>query len=581
MTTTLIRTRSRLATLLVATMACAAVSPAFAQDKPEPPKTDPVPAAAPPKAPAPVGPAGGALRPPAGVDPLAGTPARGQVIVADPPVIELGEFSTSETKPGKVVLKNTGDEDVTVVSAKASCGCTTADFKKNTVLGPGEETEVTVRMRGGPTARVLNKTVTFTIEGYPQLKVPVKGRSIAYVTMKPDRLGINDNPDGKIVFESIDEHPFKVLNVQPAVVKGELPKEAKKKHELELDWDAFLEEAKNSRVTFYFDHPKSTQHFTIVKLDREQREKLRQNANRGRDGGQSPKGKGSKQGPGLTSSGKPDIDPNARPSTPRVQSLANLVRRGKSEQVKARLEAGESASAMDDSGTPILAIASKEGNVEMMTVLLDAGAEVNQTDKVGRTALMHAGTSKSADAVRLLIDRGADVNMRDTFIGGALAWTSGFGKAESVQDLLDAGADIEVKGSATGYTPLIWASGFGDYNSIPMLLEAGANIEATDGIDGSTPLMHACKTGKIEGMTLLLEKGADINARNQKGETPLLAAASHANGSAEKIELLIAKGADVSAKDNGGRGALDLAKQRTDANTSAVIVILSETSGGE
>jgi len=539
--------------------------PTAAPDHPTPVKK-PVP---------PKGPGSGVLRPPANLPPQAGAPVRVQVIQAAPPIIELGEFSTSETKAGDVTLKNNGDAAVTIISAKASCGCTTADFKKNTILQPGEQTTVTVRMRGGPTARVLNKTLTFTIEGYPQLKVPVKGKSIAYVKMTPIRIGLNDNPDGKIVFESIDEKPFKVLNVQPAIT-GELSKEAKTKHEIVLDWNKFLETAKNSRITFYFDHPKSSQHFTVVKLDADQRKRIRENATAGRPQRTKP----GQTGPDgrITTSGQPD---SFGPQAPRVQSMASLVTSGRVADMKKRLEAGEQPGSTDDGGSPLLALAGKKGNVEMMTVLLDAGADINQTDRVGRTALMHAGTSKNPEAVRLLIDRGADVNMRDSFIGGALAWTSGFGTAESVQDLLDAGAQVETVGSATGYTPLIWASGFGDPKAIPMLLEAGANIEATDGIDGSTPLMHACKTGKIEGLQVLLDTGANLEARNRVGQTPLLAAASHANGTSDKITLLLKTGADASAKDNSKRGALDLARDRTDANASQVLVILTESTDGE
>ncbi|MDP7028687.1 MAG: ankyrin repeat domain-containing protein [Phycisphaerales bacterium] len=561
-----------LRTAMLATGLALLSTAASGQDHPKP-EPAPKPAAAPtPAATPPQGPAGGLLRPPANIPPASGASERAQVIVAEPPIIQLGEFSTSETKAGSVMLKNTGDKAVTVLSAKASCGCTTADFKKNTVLEPGQETEVTVRMRGGPTARVLNKTVTFTIEGYPQLKVPVKGKSIAYVTMEPGRVGIADNPDGKIKFKSIDEQPFKIINVQPAIVKGELPAEPGVEQEVILDWDAFLDTAKNSRVTFYFDHPKCSQHFTIVKLTPEERTAIRRNAGNNPAGTKGAKGEKT-AGPGLTTSGQAS---GAQSATPRAQSLSNLVRRGKTDEVKKRLEGGDKASHTDDSGTPLLALAAKDGNVEMMAVLLDAGADINQTDRVGRTAIMHAGTSKNPEAVRLLIVREADVNMRDSFIGGPLAWTSGFGTAESVQDLLDAGADVETVGSATGYTPLIWASGFGDPNAIPMLLEAGANIEAGDGIDGSTPLMHACKTGKIEGMTTLINSGANIEARNRVGQTPLLAAASHANGSADKIRLLKTSGADLSAKDNSGRTALDLAKARTDANASQVIVVLTE-----
>jgi hypothetical protein len=91
-------------------------------------------------------------------------------------------------------------------------------------------------MNGGPTARVLKKTVTFTIDGYPQLKVPVQGESISYVKMTPEKLGIDQNPEGKIVLESIDEQPFKIVRTLPDVLAAPAS-EAKTRHELVIDWD--------------------------------------------------------------------------------------------------------------------------------------------------------------------------------------------------------------------------------------------------------------------------------------------------------------------------------------------------------
>ncbi|MCH2142334.1 MAG: ankyrin repeat domain-containing protein [Phycisphaerales bacterium] len=559
-----------LTTLTALIIAGSTAMSAHAQSKPEQPADKPA-------QPLPLGPGGGVLGPAPGAAGDTNAAMRAQVITATPTAIELGEFSTSETKAGTIKLKNTADQDVTIRSAKASCGCTTADFKRNTVLKPGEETEVTVRMRGGPTARVLNKTVTFTIDGYPQLKVPVKGKSIAYVKSTPERIGVVENADGKIVFESIDEQPFKVLNVQPNVLKGELPKEPAAKHTLNLDWDKFRETAVNTRLTFYFDHPKASQHMTIVKVDPATRADIRANAEANRPNRNTTTTKASDKGPlgaGLTASGTPD--PSVVNVQPRQRSMTSLVRRGSTDELKQRIADGGDVNATDDGGVSLLSLASKEGNVEMMTMLIESGADVNAFDKVGRTALMNAGTSKSVEAVRVLIESGADVNARDNFIGGALAWTSAFGSAESVQDLLDAGAQVQTVGSATGFTPLIWASGFGDENSIPLLLEAGANIEATDGVDRSRPLMHAAKTGKIGGMRMLLTAGADVNATNNNGRSALLEAASHPNGSPEKIALLIEQGADLNATDNSGKTALDLARGRTDGNASKVLVVLEE-----
>ena len=483
-----------------------------------------------------------------------------QVIMASPEVLALGEFSTSETKPGTITLTNTGDETVTIISAKASCGCTTSDFQRNTVLDPGESTEVTIRLRGGPTARVLKKTVTFTIEGYPQLKVPVEGTSIAYVKMSPERLGQDDNPDGKIVLESIDGEPFKLVNVQPQVLTA-MPTEAAARHEVELNWDKFWNDAKNAKVTFYFDHPKCNQHYFLVKLNPEQRAEINR---RIRESGQ--KGNSAKN----TKTPNTPLAPQADTTSVKI-----LVKQGRTDELMKRIgEKKLDVNYQDKSGMSVLGMASKEGNVEMMQMLIDNGADVDASDQVGRTPLMHAGTSKNPAAVRVLIDAEADVNAKDTFIGGPLAWTSGFGTAESVQDLVDAGAQVETVGAATGYTPLIWASGFGDPNSIPILVEAGANLEAKDTVDGGTALMHASRTGKLEGVQTLVEAGANVNARDRNGKTAFLNAAGHSSGSPEKLALLIEAGSDISLRDNSGRSALDLARNRTDAQANEVIAML-------
>ncbi len=504
----------------------------------------------------------GVVRPGAPAAPA--QPTKPQVVVADPPVIELGEFSTSETKPGTVTLRNTGDTPVTIRSAKASCGCTTSDFKRNTVLGPGEETEVTVRMKGGPTAKVLNKTVTFTIDGYPQLKVPVKGRSILYVELKPGQIGSEINPDGKIVFESIDGQPFKVTSVNPPIVSG-LTDEKKTKHEGVIDWDKFIDVAQNARVTFFYDHPLCDTYYTIVRLTKDERDIINERI-RGQRGDKT----------------KPPAGPvtgAAGPNVARNRDIISLVTTGDTAGVQKHLEEGGNADAVDRQGQPLLSIAAKKGDIDMMQTLLDGGADINGRDRVARTPIMHAGTSRNAEAIRFLIDAGADINARDSFIGGPLAWTAGFGSAESVQDLLDAGAQVETVGGATGYTPLIWAAGFGDPEAVPLLLEAGANIEAKGSIEGNTALMHAAKTGKAPAVRSLLQAGASLTAKNSMGQTTLLVSASHPGGNVEKIMMLLDAGADINAVDNNGRTVLDLARARTDAGAGAVIVVLEKRLG--
>ncbi len=502
---------------------------------------------------------------PTGPPPGADAVLTEQVIIAEPEMIELGEFSTTETKEAVVTLRNSSAEPVTIRSAKASCGCTTADFQRNTVLGPGETTEVKVRMRGGPTARKLNKTVTFTIDGYPQLRVPVVGESISFVKMTPDKLGIDKNPEGVIVLESIDEKPFKITRSTPDVLKV-VPAEAANRHEVVVDWDKWWNNAENAKLTFYFEgHDRCNQFFTVVDLNREQRAEIQR---RIREKRQSNTTKNSKDKKGSAETA-------AKPA--RVADMSTLVRQGRHAELKTRLaEANANVDEKDSSGVTLLGIAAKNGNTEALQILLDAGAEVDATDRVKRTALMHGGTSKNPRVLVMLLENGADVNARDLVIGGPLAWSSAFGNADCVQVLVDAGAELETKGAATGYTPLIWSSAVGDSNSIPILIRAGADIEARDSVDGGTPIMHAAQTGKLEGMKALVEAKANLNAKDRNGKTALLRAAEHNGGTADKIRLLLDNGAEIDVVSTSGQSALDLARVRSDANAVEVIKVLEE-----
>ena len=128
-------------------------------------------------------------------------------------------------------------------------------------------------------------------------------------------------------------------------------------------------------------------------------------------------------------------------------------------------------------------------------------------------------------------------------------------------------------------TALHIAAGFGQVEVVKMLLKAGANIEAKDN-RGNTPLVNAVgsrgmalakmireedtivensfpplhlkserTTAKTEITKLLLDAGANIEARNQWQQTPLY----NAIFSPESMKLLLKAKANVRAKDSEGR----------------------------
>jgi ankyrin repeat protein/mono/diheme cytochrome c family protein len=97
----------------------------------------------------------------------------------------------------------------------------------------------------------------------------------------------------------------------------------------------------------------------------------------------------------------------------------------------------------------------------------------------------------------------------------------------------------------------------GDRAEVKTLLKNGENIHARDE-SGNTPLMAAALNADTAVLDLLLKAGADVNATNQAGVTPLLRAAT----SEDKVRLLVAKGADVKARSQMGNNALILAARK-------------------
>jgi ankyrin repeat protein len=180
--------------------------------------------------------------------------------------------------------------------------------------------------------------------------------------------------------------------------------------------------------------------------------------------------------------------------------------------------------------------AMKHGYFQLAHLFAKMGADPNGLDQFGETALIDAAWSGIGDgnAVNALVSMGANVNLEQE---GAL------------HGMLPSGAALHVAASA-GRTEIC--------NS---LLQAGAVINAKNQ-KGETPLLLALKRGSIGCVPTLLEYGADVNARDMQGRTPLMFVMNYGPGDPLVQSILgdlIAKNADVGAKDAGGRTADDWA----------------------
>jgi uncharacterized protein len=95
--------------------------------------------------------------------------------------------------------------------------------------------------------------------------------------------------------------------------------------------------------------------------------------------------------------------------------------------------------------------------------------------------------------------------------------------------------------------PLHDAASAGDVEQVGALLDQGAEIDARND-RGERPLILAILAGHDAVAELLIEQGAAIDGRNAGGFTPLHAAAY--SGDAAMAELLIGKGADIDDSQN-------------------------------
>jgi len=83
-----------------------------------------------------------------------------------------------------------------------------------------------------------------------------------------------------------------------------------------------------------------------------------------------------------------------------------------------------------------------------------------------------------------------------------------------------------------------------DWSAVVALLKRGQSIDARDE-QGNSPLLAACRSGRIEAVRKLIQFGANVEAANDAGHTPLIAAVLAEE--AEAVQALLKAGARVTA----------------------------------
>ena len=96
-------------------------------------------------------------------------------ITINSPVFDFGEVNEGEKLEHTFLIKNTGEANLVISSAKTSCGCTVPKFPKDPIL-PNQQAEVIVVFNTKGKFGKQNKTITLLTNTVPRAKVlTIKG----------------------------------------------------------------------------------------------------------------------------------------------------------------------------------------------------------------------------------------------------------------------------------------------------------------------------------------------------------------------------------------------------------------------
>ncbi len=146
------------------------------------------------------------------------------------------------------------------------------------------------------------------------------------------------------------------------------------------------------------------------------------------------------------------------------------------------------------------------------------------------SAYIRAAEDGRVEEIRRMIQRSEEVlKERGVFGTSALHRAAQFGRVEVVRELLKAGIDPSIR-EGRRRTPLHDAAE-GDHSlfCLRLLLAAGSNVEAKD-VYGDTPLMAAITHANLSSVVMLLNAGADPTTKNRRRLTTLDAVQYQADG---------------------------------------------------
>jgi len=211
-------------------------------------------------------------------------------------------------------------------------------------------------------------------------------------------------------------------------------------------------------------------------------------------------------------------------------TLADAVRAGDVEEVKARLLRDGRVEPTSKPVNEALTLAVEEGRADVVKLLIDSGADPNAKQENGKSLVVRAMRVDPKLAM-LLLERGAAVGSRDQLGQTPLHYAVTSNRHDVAKELLTRHADVNAA-DRHGLTPLHMAL-TADVAMLELLVAGGADVGLTD-VRGSTALHKAAAAGNVAAVEWLIAKGAKVNVKNTDGFTPLALARSEAVATLKK-----------------------------------------------
>lgn len=258
----------------------------------------------------------------------------------------------------------------------------------------------------------------------------------------------------------------------------------------------------------------------------------------------------------------------------RQDDLVAAASAGDAAAVERLLDLGLPLEAVDAQGASALLRACGQGHVDVVQSLLARGADPEHLAAGGASCLSAAVSARRGEVVDRLLGSGVQLDRRLPGGGTTLMIAAALGFPELVEKLLVAGADANLadeKGSSALHAAAHYGFGHAGPRAralLEALLRLGAEANARNA-KGQTPLLllvggraepgSPCDAAQVAHLVaLLLDFAADLDAQDERGVSALHACAIH--GLLGCARQLLARGAERDIRDCLGRRPADLAR---------------------